>query len=1064
MSEGSRSPADDEVFAFPASFAQQRLWFLDQVDPGIAAYNVVQGLRLDGPLDADALAASVREVVRRHESLRTTFASQEGAPLQVVSPDPRIDWAVADVQDRPEARRLPEAERLANADARRPFDLTKGPLVRGLLVVVGPTTHVLVLTVHHIVCDGWSLALLFEELSALYPALAAGQASPLPEPAVQYPDYALWQREWFQGDELERQLSFWRQALAGTLSVLELPGDRGRPPLQSFLGGTLRFFVGPELTRALGALARHEGLSPFMLLLAAWNVLLRRLSGQDEILVGTPIANRDRPEIERSIGFYTNTVVFRTDLSGAPSFRGLCKRIGAGALGVFAHQDVPLEKVVEAIHPARGTSWNPVFQVMFGLQRAPESALVLPGVHASPIDVNSGTSKFDVTLDMQELGDDRGMQGLFEYSLDLFDDTTAARIARQFHTLLASIAADPDRPITALPLLDADDRRRVLVDWNATAMPLPEPHCVHQLVSAQAARTPDAIAVEGDTKDATLTYAALEARSSALGAHLRGLGVGPNMLVGVHLDRSPDMLVALLGVLKAGGAYLPLDPAYPRDRIGYMLSDAGARVVVTQRSTVEALPDTDATLVVLDGAWTDGTDATATVAPDSGVTGLDLAYVIYTSGSTGKPKGVPIPHRAFANFLRSMQREPGLTAADRLLAVTTLSFDIAGLELFLPLTVGGTVIIAGRDTVTDGAALLARLHSSRATVLQATPATFRMLLEAGWEPAADQSPRPKILCGGEALPKPLVAPLIERASALWNMYGPTETTIWSTCCAITDADNISIGRPIANTQLYILDQHHEPVPVGVVGDLYIGGLGLARGYWQRPELTADRFVPNPFVLDDPGARMYRTGDLARHRADGTVDFLGRGDTQVKLRGFRIELGEIEAALAHHERVRQAVVVVRADGAGDQRLVAYVVHQDSSLAPTASELRKFLRVSLPDHMIPHLFVELGKVPLTNNGKVDRQALPDPFQQERRTVAEQSAPRTSMEQTVAEIWREVLKVDVGRHDNFFDLGGHSLMSMQVIHRIIARTGHRINPRSMVFQNLEQIAAECEAAVPQ
>jgi amino acid adenylation domain-containing protein len=1044
MAEDTGGDEDDEVFAFPASFAQQRLWFLDKLAPGTAAYNVALAIRLGSeaaPLDLPALKAALREVTRRHEALRTTFATQEGAPLQVVAARFELAIATVDLAAVPADERRATAERLANAEARRPFDLEAGPLLRALVLVLGATEHVLVITVHHIVCDGWSLGLLFEEVSELYPAFAAGRPSPLPEPAMQYADYAIWQREWFQGEELERQLSFWRAALAGDLPVLALPSDRGRPPVSSFAGACLRFHIAVDLAAALNQLARREGVSLFMLLLGAFTVLLHRLSGQDEILVGTPIANRDRPEIERAIGFYTNTVVFRTDLSRGPSFRALLGRIRERALGVFAHQDVPLDKVVEDIHPARGTSWNPVFQAMFGLQRAPESALRLPGVRAETVDVHGGSSKFDLTVDIQELPDGRGLQGLFEYSQDLFDDATAARIMRQLELIIAAVAADPDRPIALLPLLGEAERRQIVVTWNATERPFPRDRSVSDLVSLQAERTPDAIAVEGDDPAQALTYRALADRSAKLARHLRALGVGPDVLVAVHLERSPALLVALLGVLRAGGAYLPLDPAYPKERLGYMLADAGVSVILTESAIAKTLPPHAATLVFLDEEWDREAPLPERTDPES------LAYVIYTSGSTGKPKGVEIPHRAVVNFLCSMAREPGLGAADRLLAVTTLSFDIAGLELFLPLVVGATVIVATRETASDGAALLARLSSSRATVLQATPTTFRMLIDAGWT----REPRLRALCGGEALPTSLAAQLLERSAELWNLYGPTETTIWSTCNRVVD-ERVVIGAPIANTQVHILDKNLEPTPIGVTGELHIGGLGLARGYLGRPELSAERFFAGPF-----GGRLYRTGDLARRLADGSIEYLGRADNQVKLRGFRIELGEIESRLDQHPAVAQSVVLVRGDTAGDQRLVAYLVHA-AGASPTASELRKFLRATLPDHMIPHLFVELARLPLTQNGKVDRLALPDPFAGERRAVTTRAAPRTEMERLVAEIWREVLNVEVGVHDNFFDLGGHSLLSMQVIHRIAARTGRRVDPRSMVFQNLEQIAAEC------
>lgn len=1013
---------EEEVFAFPASFAEQRLWFLDQVDPMTAVYNVVQGLRLEGPLDRARLEAALREVVTRHEALRTTFAAKDGTPLQIVSGEARLPFAVVDLQGRDDAEA--EASRLARAEAETPFDLQKGPLVRALAIVLAPEQHVLVVNAHHIVCDGSSLAILFEEVSALY----AGRE--LPEPKAQYADFTAWQSEWLLGAELERALAYWKPALAGELTVLELPGDRPRPQVFSFAGGSLRFRLPADLCAELGALARREGATPFMLFLAAFQLLLHRLSRQDEVLVGTPVVNRDRAEIERSIGFYTNTVVFRTALPDPDEpFTALLARVKRTAMEALAHQDVPFEKVVEAVHPARATSHNPIFQAMFGLQKAPESALALAGVCALPVDVHSGTSKFDLTLDMQELED--GMQGLLEYSSDLFDRTTAERFAATYETLLRGIAARPAAPVAELPLLREDEERALALRWNATDAPYPTA-CIHDLVAAQAKRTPTAIALEHEGE--ALTYAELDARASALAARLDVAG----SIVGLFLERSIDMVVALLGVLKAGAAYLPLDPAYPADRIAYMLEDAKASLVVTQEDLAGELPEGVRTMLVSDGG---GSFPAPPVSPEA------PAYVIYTSGSTGKPKGVVVPHRAVVNFLTSMAREPGLGPDDRLVAVTTLSFDIAGLELLLPLTVGATVILASREAATDGAALAELLE--RATVLQATPATYRMLLESEWKGGPL-----KALCGGEALPPSLAEALLGRVRELWNMYGPTETTIWSTCARIEDPGAITIGKPIANTRVYVLDARMRPVPIGVTGDLYIAGDGVALGYHDRPELTEERFLADAFR---PGARMYRTGDRARWSVDGDLHFLGRGDGQVKVRGFRIELGEIEAALATHEDLKQVVVTVRADETGDARIVAYVVHRGDA-APTSSELRKHLRTSLPEHMIPHFFVELAAIPLTQNGKVDRRALPDPFDAPREEAS--APPSTETEVLVAEIWRDVLNVPaVGLRDNFFDLGGHSLLSMQVIHRLAARTGHRLNPRSMVYGNLQQVAAECE-----
>ncbi|MCG8419701.1 MAG: amino acid adenylation domain-containing protein [Proteobacteria bacterium] len=1041
--------AEQEVFAFPASFAQQRLWFVDQVAPGTATYNIPQAFRMRGPVDLGVLERNLCDIVKRHEALRTVFNAEEGELMQVVDESRQLEVARIDLSDRPEAEREAEVLRLARQDATRPFDLSDDLLLRATLITLGEHDCVLILNVHHIVCDGWSLAIFFDELSQLYRAYAAGKSSPLPDVEIQYADYAIWQREWLQGEELDKQTAFWKEAMAGELPILELPGDHTRPPQHNFRGSQLRFHLDAETTDAIVALGRARGVSLFMTLMAAFKVFLHRISGQDDILLGSPIANRDRAEIEKAIGFYTNTIVFRSDLSGSPTFEELLGRVRDRALGVLANQDIPLEKVVEAVSPDRRSGDNPLFQVMFAVQKAPESAIDIAGVSVEALEVHSATSKFDILLEMQELS--RGMQCLFEYNTDIFESSTAQRLIGHLQTLITALASDPGQSIDHVPLMNETEREQVVRGWNATDAEYDREARLHDAFVAHAAEKPDAIAVEIGTD--SLTYGQLDRRSNQLANHLQGLGVKAGELVGIFVDRSLDMMVGLLGVLKSGAAYLPLDPAYPPDRIGYMLSDSKARILLTQSHLVDELPPHETTVIKLDSDWEEiqkASDQTPTC--PSGPT--DLAYQIYTSGSTGRPKGVQIPHRAVVNFLASMAREPGLESDDKLLAVTTLSFDISVLELFLPLSVGATVIVATRDEAVDGADLMERIERSGATVMQATPATWRMLIDSGWEKGS----KLKVLCGGEALPPVLAGQLIERTAALWNMYGPTETTIWSSCWQVTDPERVMIGKPIANTQIYIVDRNLQPVPIGVAGDLYIAGDGLARGYHERPELTDERFVPNPFA---DGTRMYKTGDLARYQQDGAIEYLQRSDNQVKVRGFRIELGEIESVLAQEQAISQSVVTVWDDGTGDKRLVAYTVYKDGE-SLTSSELRKFLRKQLPDYMVPHLFVELDAMPLTDNGKVNRRALPDPLKQDLASEEEYQPPRTDMEKQVAEIWRELLKIErVGLRDNFYDLGGHSLLSTQMTYRLEKKTGYRLGPRSVVFQNLEQIAAECDKA---
>ncbi len=1045
-----------EVFAFPASYAQRRLWYLDQIESGTAVYNIPQAFRLKGELDVEALKKTLHTIVARHESLRTTFESEEGTPLQVVRETVNFEVDVVDLsgEDDPAAVATARCEEAA----RTGFSLEEGPLIRASLFGLGPDDHVLFLNVHHIICDGWSLALLFNELSQLYAAFRAGKSSPLGEQEIQYADYAIWQQETFEsGEVLEGELDFWKEYLSGELPQLALPFDHNRPQEPSLKGKLQRFNLTAEETEQMRALAKAEKASLFMTLMSAFAAFLSRITGETDVLIGSPIANRDREEIREGIGFYTNTVVFRSDLGGGPSFRQVLGKARERVLGVLAHQEVPLELVIEAVNPDRTLGDNPVFQVMFAHQQAPESALSLPGVSIGGIDVHSATSKFDLLLEMQELSE--GMQCFFEYSTDLFDDSTAERLVTHFLVFLRELAADPERPIAEVPLL-TDAQRQELLAANATAVDYPRDACLHELVARQASERPDATAViAGEDR---LTYRQLDERSNQVAHLLQEIGVGPDTMVGVCTERGADMLVGMIGAMKSGAAYLPLDPLFPADRVAYMIEDSKAPILLTQRELADDLADTAAKVVCLDDDETLAARPTDAVSAD-GTTADNLAYMIYTSGSTGKPKGVQIPHRAVVNFLSSMAKTPGIDRDDVMLAVTTLSFDISVLELMLPLTHGAAVCVATHEQVVDGQSLLDLVVEAKATIMQATPATWRLMMEAGWEGPLthDGGGLKKVLCGGEAWPAGLARELIARADEVWNMYGPTETTIWSTCAQITDPDHVPIGKPIANTQLFIVDRNLQLVPPGVAGELLIGGDGLARGYHERPELTADRFVQSPFGE----GRLYRTGDLVKQLPDGSVRYLNRLDNQVKVRGYRIELGEIESALEKHPDVKQPVVIVWDSGGGaDKRLAAYIVYEEGKRL-TPSELRKFLRDSLPDYMIPHLFVEMDDLPLTANNKVNRRALPDPLKQGGHLTPEFAPAETASEKLVAKVWKEVLHLerDVSLYDNFFDLGGHSLLSAQVTYKIENATGYRLNPRSMVFQNLTQLAAELPNGAP-
>ncbi|MET0646190.1 MAG: amino acid adenylation domain-containing protein [Pyrinomonadaceae bacterium] len=1009
----------------PLSFAQQRLWFVNQLEQANPFYNIPVAVRLSGTLDIGALERTLTEVVRRHEALRTHVAEVEGEPVQVISPAAPVPLPLTDLGGLEEAGREAEARRLTTAEAGTPFDLKRAPLVRARLLRLSAAEHVVLLTMHHMVSDGWSFGVLIGEVAALYTAFAQGRPSPLAELELQYADYAAWQREWLRDEALEEQLSYWRGQLGGRLPVLELPTDRPRPAVQTYRGSHRTYTLRDEVAAGVRELSRREGVTLFMTLLAAFQVLLHRYSGQDDILVGCFIAGRNRKEVEPLVGCFVNTLVLRTDLGGNPGFRELLRRVREVTLSAYAHQDVPFEKLVEELQPARSLSHTPLFQVAFGMQNTPAERVELPQLAMSNVSGEDGTAKFDLTLTAAET--EGGLRVSWNYNTEMFDEETVGRMARHYERIVEAVAAVPELRVPEIELLGADERELLLVGWNQTKCDYPHDRCLHQLIEAQAALAPERVAVVYE--DAGLSYGELNARANQLARHLRALGVGPDSPVGVMMERTAEMLVALLGVLKAGGAYVPLDPAYPSDRLAFMLEDSRAGVLLTERHLAGALPGVRARVIALDAEW-EPISRLGAGNPENVTSPSNLAYVIYTSGSTGRPKGVQVSHGALVNFLSSMTGRPGLSRSDILLSVTSLSFDIAGLELFLPLTVGARVALATRAEAADGLALARRLSDSRVTVMQATPSTWRLLLDAGW--GGDE--RLTALCGGEAMASALAAELTARTSSLWNMYGPTETTIWSAVAEVAaGAAEVTIGGGIANTQLYVLDARLGPAPKGVAGELYIGGDGLARGYLNRPGLTAEKFVPDPHAVE-AGARMYRTGDLVRRLADGRIRFLGRIDHQVKVRGYRIELGEIEAALAAHASVGECVVVAREDDRGDKRLVAYLVGASDAQPATAGELREHLRRRLPEYMVPWVFVQLASMPLTPNGKVDRKALPDPELDDEAGRGGRRQPRTPVEEVLAGIFAEVLRVrEVGVDESFFELRGHSLLATQLMSRV-------------------------------
>ncbi len=994
------------------SFVQERQLFLELLDPFTAVNNLSMCIRIDGPspLDLALLTRNANRLLARHEALRTRFELGKGMPVATIAPELQVELGLVDLSNH-EPDRLAEALRLATLEAQRPFALEKTPLLRVKTYRLAADSHVMVVVIHHTIADGWSLAVFLRELFSPAPP------PPLP---IQYADFAAWQREALNSGPLfERQLSYWKQQLSGELPILELPIDHPRPVRQTFAGATHRFPLSRGLVDAVKAVSKQHDVTPFMTLVAAFQALLHRWCGQDDILVGTATAGRTYPETEGLIGAFINTLVLRTDLSGDPPVRELLARVRAVALAAYAHQDLPFEKLVAELRPQRDLSRTPVFQVMCILQRTPLPPLP-PGQSIELLPLDRGAAQFDLTFNVTDSGD--AFEGAFEYNTDLFDPATIERLAQSYQLLLDDAVRDPETRVSRLRVMTESDQRRLVTELNETQVDYPRDACVHELFEAQAEQTPSAVAViAGDTG---YTYRELDQRVDALAARLHDLGIGPDVPVGVWLDRSIDLIVALLAVQKAGGAYLPIDPATPAERARFMLQDAGAPALLS-----------DAGVQQLTAASDRG--------PLAKVTAGNLAYVIYTSGSTGEPKGVCIRHRSLVNLLCSMRRLLGITASDRLLAVTSVSFDIAALELYLPLISGATVVLATREMTLSARKLQDAIAAHGVTVMQATPAAWRMLLQGGWQGA----PSLVALCGGEALTPDLAEQLLHKTASLWNLYGPTETTVWSSAWEVRRGQPITIGRPIANTQLHVLDAQLQPVPIGVRGELYIGGDGVSQGYLNRPELTTQRFIANPFS-HAAGDRLFRTGDQARRLVDGSIEVIGRLDTQVKIHGFRIELGEIEAALRRHPDVRDAAVVARGE-----HLVAYVDSAQPALEPRV--LRAFLQTLLPAYMLPAVFVSLPNLPLTRAGKVDRRALID--QNPAPPAPAFVAPRTAAEQTLATLYAQALGLErVGVHDNFFDLGGGSIQILEIIARAEAGGVHLAPDAFFEHQTVAELAA--------
>ncbi len=1037
LSQIQRLPRDGYL---PLSFAQQRLWFLNQLEPESAAYNLPSVVKLKGKVDIPTVKRTIQEVIRRHEILRTAYQVVDGEPMQLILPEVTFDLPVIDLRQLPLEEQKIRTEQIVHEEAQRPFNLTQGAIPRAVMIQLKNEEYLLVYTMHHIVSDGWSMDVLNREMGILYEAFITGRPSPLAELPVQYADFASWQRKWLQGDVVEQKINYWKQQLAG-VPVLQLPTDYPRPAVQSSRGDTERLKLPRELADGLKRLSRQESATLFMTLLAAFQVLLHRYTGQEDICVGTPVSGRSRKEIEGLIGFFVNTLLIRTDLSGNPTFRELLGQVRTCVLQAFANQDVPFEKLVDELQPERELSHHPLFQVMFSMQSiVPEEVNRLAGLELSSVPVDYKASMFD--LDLNVIDTQRGLELVLIYCTDLFNSETVRRMLGNYQRLLEVILSDPDQRVGELSLLTEEERQQILVEWNQTKEPYPQERCIHQLVEAQVKKTPDNVAAV--FKGEALTYQELNRRANRMAWQLIDQGVGPNTVVGLLAERGHDFLTAILAVLKAGGAYLPIDPLYPAGRISQIVSNSQCPLVITSTNSLQkletALTDITAenrpTVLSLETLLT-------TPSPEDNlprrVTPSDLAYVIFTSGSTGVPKGVMIEHRGMLNHIYAKIRDLKLTSQDIISQTASQCFDISVWQFLTPLILGGQVFILPDEVAHDPAQLLAAVSQGSVTVLQVVPSQLRAILDETERYRYDLSALRWLIPTGEVLGPELCKKWLAcyPKVPLVNAYGPTECSDDVSHHAIftpdaIDSARIPIGRPINNTQLYVLDRHLQPVPVGVPGELHVGGVGVGRGYLNRPELTAERFIPDPFS-QEPGARLYKTGDLVRYLPSGELDYLGRMDQQVKVRGYRVELGEIESVLQEHPTVRESVVIVKEDTLGHNLLVAYIVPV-AERTPNLNDLTTFLSTKLPDYMLPSAFVFLEKMPTMPNGKINRKALPEPDMANLDLGMEFLAPRTPMESVLAAIWANVLNVDqISVNSNFFQIGGHSLAAAKVVNLI-------------------------------
>ena len=1026
--QADKTGSATDLYVFPVSFSQERLWLVDRLTGVSSNYNISRLLRLQGKLDVHVLEAALNAFILRHETLRTSFTEQDGAPVQVIQPSLSIPLTVVDLAGDEKEQRTVKLTQLIQANQETVFDLEKCPLFRQQLLCLSEEEYIFQLTFHHIITDGWSIGVLVRELSALYGAFSDGKPSPLPELPIQYADYTVWQREWLQGETMARLLNYWKRHLEGT-PTLRLPTDKPRPAVQSFRGESLHSILPTDLSEGLKALCRREGVTLFMTMLTAVQVLLHRYCGQDDIVVGTPFAGRTQSELEGLFGFFVNTLVLRTDLSGNPSFRELLSRVREDTLGAFDNQDMPFEKLVEVLQPQRDLSRNPLFQFWFVMENFEHVDLHLDNVKVEYLPVRETSAKFDLAFYLEETP--RGVEVNVVYATDLFEAETITRLIGHFQTLLEGIVVQPEARLSDLPLLSEPERRQLLVEWNDTAVAFPQDRYIHQLFEEQAARTPEAVAVVCEGHQ--LTYGNLNARANQLAHHLRGIGVEPEALVGICVERSLEMVVGLLATLKAGGAYVPLDPAYPRDRLIFILKDCAPVVLLTQgrfealfEGMAKVLPVLD--LSVQSPLWANQPESN----PDHDCVGLtpeNLVNVLYTSGSTGKPKGVGARHRGLQNLLPWYISEFNLSRDDAILVATSHSYDLTQRNIFGPLLVGARLVLASEPF--DPQAIVKQVAKERISMMNLTPSGFHTLIDANTN--GELRGLRLVVLGGEPIQPNRLLELPEPRPEFVNGYGPTECTGVITYHRMSsDLEHyrnryVPIGKPIQNTRIYVLDSHQQPVPVGVLGEIHIAGAPVGRGYLNRPELTAERFVRDPFV-PEADARLYKTGDLGRWLADGTIELLGRNDFQVKIRGFRIELGEIEAALREHPQLREVVASVYEPVPGDKRLAAYVVAH-GVIVPTPVELRDFLKSKLPAFMAPSAFVYLDALPLTSNGKLDRKALPQPLAEV--ISKDYAAPHNEIESKLVAIWEHLLGVKkIGIHDNFFELGGHSLLAVKMV----------------------------------